>query len=384
MTGKKWFGGAKLRYVLALVLIGAVAAATAGLYYAAVVLPLQGDGQAPENDASPILGKNKDDTSPDGTNCHNVHNLQEENRVAIAAPTVVDMNESTGNILVRGPLPLVLRESAGVPPQTYGCMNKSDWYFAYDNLNGMIAKEKDVHPAYFTSSKTAALQAEMQDFNLSDYHVIVISLLNTGDNTAYFDIEKAAFGGSYSRCSASPADGTIHGEAGNLIWSTTDGCTNDQQCQALLHTDGDTCSYSNLMTEMTTLMSQKDPDGKPRLIYYHCTHGTDRTGAVTMGYLLKTMPSMNFSEALRYTTNMGQESSVPSWPPNGNIQNLVKAYCKEIGGNCGDSGSLSGTGTSPVSTTAITRTPTPQATATALPVQTPVPSGAYTPGTSGF
>ena len=331
-------------------------------------------------------------TAPDGTCCFNRFNLEEANRVQLAAPTVVDYSESNGNLLVRGPMPLIIQDGKGNDPTKSRCKNLSDWSFAYSELNTMIKNQNTVAPVYFSDSKEAAMKADLKDFNLDDYQLIVVSLLDHGDiNPTYFSIEQRDFGGSFSSCSGQLKDGIIHGQKGNLIWSTVGFCNggNDQNCQDLLNSDSDTsCSYANLIDELSAMMAKKDPSGKKLLIYYHCVLGTDRTGGVTIGYLQKTNPKMSFSDAVTYATYLGKESGEPPWLPNIASRNLANAYCQKMGGLCQVQENtrvyLPGRDTHshlPGQEDATIETPAP--TAVPLPVQTPVPVQRYNPAKSG-
>jgi len=297
-----------LKWALIGVLI-VVVAVTGILYAAPLLAPTQPPDPAPENDAD-IVSSHSDCTADGATCCKNIYNLQEANRNQIAAPTVVDYSEATGNILVRGPEPIILRSGT---VNTEGCLPSNEWRFAYDELNAMILHEKDVAPEYFTDSKKAALRADLQTFNLADYQFIDISLLNAGDsNKALFATETTAYGGdnSFSTCTGSTLNpATIRGGTGNLIWSNTIGCpNNDESCiQARLWTNDDGfCSYADTVNNISVMMGQKDPSGKKRLIYVHCNHGADRTGGIVLGYLIKSNPSMSFGDALTYTHISGR------------------------------------------------------------------------------
>ncbi|MDD1686321.1 hypothetical protein [Methanoregula sp.] len=371
---------------ISLVVLAVVVVAVA-VFSWAVLTPSQNPVQAPENDAAAMSCS---DSSADGsTCCKNIFNLQEENRNQMASPTVVDYSEATGNLLIRGPEPVILRSGAG---NQKGCLNSNEWHFAYDELNGMIRHEKDVAPAYFSDSKKAALIRDLQDFNLSDYQFIDISLLNAGDsNAALFAAEKNAYGGSFSTCSGSAKiPSTIRSGTGNLIWSNTIGCPgNDDTCiNNRLWTDNDGfCSYADTVNNISAMLKQKDPSGKKTLIYYHCNHGADRTGGITIGYLLKANPAMTFDDAVTYTTYLGQTTAINRWTPEPGAQNLANAYCKSINGLCRvsdntEAGTVSGTTVGTVlPTVPSTVIVTPQPTATTIPSQTAVTR--YNPATSG-
>lgn len=278
----------------------------------------------------------------------NGYNLQQANWEHIAVPTVVDINGESGNILVRGPLPLVFRNGPGNSLATAPYLNQSESRFAYDELNGFIRNGSS--PAYFNDSQRDHLSAALQAFDLADYQLIDISLIyNVQHEKVLLDEEKQAFGGNFSTCTEPLKAGTIHGQKGYLIWSplgTATTCMNISCANPVLYNNaiynstGQSCSLIGLIGHIDTLMNEQDPSGKKRLIYYHCLFGKDRTGAVTISYLLQGHPDMSYCQALQYAEYLGQTSPPPQYFNGATVplpvaQNLVQAYCAAINGrNC--------------------------------------------------
>lgn len=341
----------------------------------------------------------KGDIAPDGvTDCKHTFNLQEENRIQIAAPTVVDIDESTGNLLVRGPVPVIVRDGAG---NQDNCKDNTSWSFATEELNEMLRHDSTFAPLYLSDSKKAALAKELSGFNISDYKVIDISLLNHGDsNTLFFAAESRAFGGISTTCSAPLVTAPFNGGAGSLAWVNTLGCAgSDASCtRDRLYTDNDGfCSYANTVNNLSALLATKDPDGRKRLIYYHCNHGADRTGGVTIGYLIRANPSMTVADAVTYTQYLGEEradnSRMPDngWPANDQLTALATEFCKAISPGNTDRCStkedtrvyLPGSDTHSHLPDQDAAPATAVPTATPVPAQTPIPSTRYNPTQSG-
>lgn len=281
-----------------------------------------------------------DDTTPDGkTCCVSIPNLQPENYNLLSGPRVVDIDETTGNLLVRGPLPLIVRKDPG---KKGNCTDYSDWRFAYEEFNTLMPKRNSVAPVYFSDSKKGKLFRDMQNFSLDNYQVLDIALLDHGQPNQYeFEAIQREFGGKVNTCNASPlAEGTLHGRKANLISSEFKFCSNtgvDDACNTTIYNDVDNaCSYKNRIDQIINLMTEKAPSGKPRLIYYHCALGSDRTGSVTIGYLQKTIPNMSFIHALRYAWYLGKENQFPdaNWSVNPGAMNAALAYCQQIHGDC--------------------------------------------------
>lgn len=338
----------------------------------------------------------------EGTDCSSMFNLQETNHMSIPGPTVVDINEATGNLLVRGPMPLKIRDGSG---NRDGCRDKADWEFAYDGINEVLGHDKDFVPDYMKgSSKGTRLTAQLQNFNLGDYKVIDISLLNTGaGNAQLFEVENRSFGGQYAMCSAGIPEGTLHGQPAGLVWSSIISCPlNQPEClQKRLHEDTEGfCSYANLITEINSLMNTKNE--KKLLIYYHCRHGSDRTGGVTIGYLTTNFPSVSMADAILLDKFLGEEKFNPAriasenqWATDEQNTGLARLYCNETTNNnpkcwapeptrinlpgSETHSHLPGQDVAPV----VTYIPAPVPTITHAPVQTPVPAVRYNPATSG-
>ncbi len=305
-------------------------------------------------DAACLTGNCKGyaDAAPDDTCCCNRFNLNLSNiyppeaPMIVGPPTVVDINEQNGNLLVRGQLPLVIRDGTGNSCKTSPCMNHSDWYFAYDDLNTILfsrALTSGFRPEYITGAKSEKLNQTLVGFNLSACELIVISMIdNSYADKPSLDIEIHDFGGNCSNCSEDLVPGTIHGQPGYLIWSPVGFCDPGLNCTALLY-DGEKwgdgslkyCSYYNLIDQITALMQENSTSGRQRLIYYHCVAGKDRTGGVTIGYLLKNYPSMTYCDASDYARYMGKTSGPPDYPsPNDGSLKLARAYCTAIRGTC--------------------------------------------------
>ncbi|MDO9036516.1 MAG: hypothetical protein Q7U51_15105 [Methanoregula sp.] len=148
---------------------------------------------------------------------------------------------------MRGPLPLLVRDGSG---NSGGCRAQSKWEFAYDGINEMLKHDKDFVPDYLKgSSKGSKLTAQLQNFDLKEYKVIDISLLNTEGNSYLFEIENQSFGGKPARCSMNIPKGSLRGQPAGLIQSPVASCAPGQdECirQQMLNDSATTCSYANL------------------------------------------------------------------------------------------------------------------------------------------
>ncbi len=350
-----------------------------------------------------------DNNPTDNTYCQNRFNLVPENKVQISVPTVVDIDVKTGNLLVRGQIPLVVRDGTG---NSGGCRMHANWNYSYDGLNALMQDKKSFVPAYFNTQnknveKIAAIKTAMANFNLDNYEVIDISLLNSnpdGNDMVEFATIKDAFGGVYSTCNATLVDTTFHGRNGNAVLSDFYFCNtkvgpNDPDCVQSIVMDNvnpGSCSYSGRIDQIVALMAGKDQKpGKKRLIYYHCSQGSDRTGAVTMGYLQKTIPGLSYVHALHYAQYLGQEEqgSGANWLVGYGANTSALAYCQYIGADCTQTensrvvlpGSTTHTHLPGQTDTTVAPTPTPVPVTVQVPVpaQTPVPTKPYNPTKTG-
>lgn len=292
------------------------------------------------------------DAAPDGTCCWARFNLNLSNiwppdaPMLKGPPSIVDINPDNGNLLVRGALPLVIRDGSGNSCKNSPCMNYTDWHFAYDELNTILTSRSmtiPYKPDYFNDSQNERLRRELSTFNLSDYELIVISLIDDKNaDGPSLEAEIREFGGNFSNCSAGLIPGTIRGVQGYLIWSPVGFCDKGektQDCQDKLHNGTlvggmtEYCSYFQLIDQISSLM--QGTSGKKRLIYYHCVLGKDRTGGITLGYLLKNYPDLSYCDALTYTRYMGKTSGPTNYDdPNKGSLNLASAYCNATRGNC--------------------------------------------------
>jgi len=324
--------------------------------------------------------------SPDGSCCLKIYNLQESNRAQLSGPVIVDYNETTGNLLVRGPLPVVVRNGTG---QVGNCMDNSAWRFAYNEFNTMMQNRKSFAPAYFSTDKKMNLRQEMANFSLDNFEIIDIALLDHGEiNALEFATLQQAYGGNYSSCSDPLKDGTLFGQKANLVWSAFAFCKNPgDSCNETIHTNvGDSCSYAQRIDQLTALMGGRDPiTDRKRLIYYHCVLGSDRTGSVTIGYLQNANRTLSFAHALAYARFLGKEypGGDAIWPVNNDAQNAALSYCRMIGADCNMEESsrimLPGRETHshlPGQEDAVVK---PGIQQTPVPAQTPVPPVRYNP-----
>jgi hypothetical protein len=192
-----------------------------------------------------------------------------------ARVALVDENTLHGNLLVRGNFPL-------------SCDNPRS--FAFAKLN------------------TRLKQLKGSSFDLNEYEIIIVALINNAGNLEDLKSEEAIFGlnpVSDIHCQNDHGDGTpsLYTCLDNYraapylakdpswqpqkfywwpLWICgADGCTTLDTYSA--------CKLQDLPKHMNDLMNAAPPytGGKTRrLIYFHCEHGCDRTGTVHAAYAM--------------------------------------------------------------------------------------------------
>jgi hypothetical protein len=304
--------------------------------------------------------------------CNCRYNLDLANQGAINPPAIVDFNEANGNLLVRGPLPLIIRNGPGNDNAKSPCNDASDWTFAYDNLDAWIKQLPNPSPAYFDAAKSDKLKQALSNFNLRDYNLIDISLIDNQYNAPTLAAEMRALGVKpedvYSPDGCWPPGNcshflprTLYGKnfaqvtghpSGQFVWwpvwfwgcqgdnapspkvdffCSTDGGA-DMGCPATPWPEGSICdplkllqspgfNFIDLVDFLGELLRETEPSGKKRLIYFHCILGSDRTGGLHMAYLLN-----------NYVTSFAKAREYAKFPiglhyPNTASQRLVNAYC---------------------------------------------------------
>lgn len=192
-----------------------------------------------------------------------------------ARTAVVDENTDYGNLLVRGNFPL----DCNTPRS-----------FAYDDLN------------------TKLKQIKGPSFNLNEYEIVLVSLINNAGNLEDLKTEEIIFGlkpDTDIKCQNDYSDGTpaLYECLDSYRCKSYSASTPTQQPQNfywwplwICGADGcttlDTYAYSKLQDlpkKMNDLINTVPPyaGGKTRrLVYFHCEHGCDRTGTVHAAYMM--------------------------------------------------------------------------------------------------
>ncbi len=213
---------------------------------------------------------------------------------------VVDVDKATGNVLVRGSIPLTgdTREAKS---------------YQYEAIK-VITKEK-----------LKTLDPDFH-FEIADYDVIEFVLHDNATNAIELNLEMNALGRSlddivngYGR-KWLPYDNdsdwepeTIYTSTiaekilGGLVWWPMFACPSKPCDNTIRKYDGlytetevalDKMHFIDASAYLRTLLTTADGSGKKRLIYFHCVTGTDRTGALHITYILDNNPDLSFREAI--------------------------------------------------------------------------------------
>jgi len=126
---------------------------------------------------------------------------------------------------------------------------------------------------------------------------------------------KKAYGSGYVHERKSSSSSSRH--PGYLIWWPIQGMTAGDDPKVFLKSPG--WDFSGLVDYIRDLGEKHKEDNV--VIYFHCSSGADRTGALHMGYLIKYL-NKKYPEALKIASN-------PVGAPNVDYLYLVQEYCKK-------------------------------------------------------
>lgn len=168
------------------------------------------------------------------------------------------VQQSNGNILVRGNLPL-----------------NDDGSFAYSDLNKRLQKLIG------------------NGFDLTKYSLIDISLIDNQGEKPDLLAEFTAFGVADLIPSDWPPvvkgvdifkqyGSSVCGHPGHLMWMPIQGCSDEANCKLV---EPSQYNFSGIVDQLNTLLTT----GNGKVIYYHCMNGHDRAGSLTACYMMKHM-----------------------------------------------------------------------------------------------
>jgi hypothetical protein len=248
---------------------------------------------------------------------------------------VVDNDPVTGNILVRGNMPMINSVNGQ-------CIDADKLKIAYEELNQAL------------KSKVGG------GFDLRNHTLIDITLIDNQSDLDQFDPELRSFGGTpvdlcrEAQC-ADPCwppsmvckswtwgkfwgNGqitTANGPApGNMVWWPLTACdaSDISQCDKGLLVEENNgvkgWNFSGLVDSV--LKEMKSADKGKKVIFFHCIQGCDRTGALAIGYRLKKAQQAGLPLTLREARDMGVKEV--NLTPNFGYYQLAAFYCQSLFG----------------------------------------------------
>ncbi len=233
---------------------------------------------------------------------------------------------TNGNLLVRGNLPMITNDASNT------CLPILDRTFAYAPID-----EK--------------MKTLIGGFNLDDYEIIDVTLIDNQSDRNQFTAEMNTFGLASIPCGGEwpPYNNSCAWDpeqifqstlsAGQhpwgLIWWPIYACgstpCNDTDTQIGL----ENFKFNDLSGHLGTLLSDppSEASGKSkRLVYFHCMQGADRTGALHAVYLLDADPSLTlplaFDQASKgYQRGEDTQQINPAILPSCTYAGLAQKYC---------------------------------------------------------
>jgi len=247
---------------------------------------------------------------------------------------IVDVDKMTGNILVRGNLPLVKKG-------TNACYLGQDRCFAYDEINAKMKERMQKIDSSF-------------DFNIEEYDVIEFVLHDGAGNRPELTVEMNALGLDVKNitCGAKwlPYQGcdawdpkviytSIKEEKKlwGLVWWPMYPCPNMPCDDTKKIVDDSTETeialnrfhFNDASAYLKTLLTTRSDSGKKRLIYFHCIQGADRTGTLHIAYIMDNNPQLSFVDAIdRAWKGIREGSEDPQLDYKGDD---VKPMCRFVG-----------------------------------------------------
>jgi hypothetical protein len=241
---------------------------------------------------------------------------------------IVDQ-KAAGNILVRGNLPMITNSG----PDT--CLPVSQRYFAFNELNSELKKRLG------------------DGFDLNAYEIIVMTLIDNESDLNQFTAELQGFGLTPQNiydaeaCSSpykpivdfcsSWAPSTHFGttlttegasHAANIIWWPIYACGN---CETNYLRGLDKYKLIDQPTYLKTLLNGTSLSGKPRLIYFHCMQGTDRTGALHALYMMENDTNLTLPRAFEIIEKATNSKDILR--PACVYAELARYYCLRVNNN---------------------------------------------------